>query len=68
MKKFKAIIALLLFLLVATFAIQNAEVVEISFLIWSFSAPRAVVVLMLLFIGLILGILFSSFSVFKSKE
>ena len=44
--------------LVVIFAIQNAAIVEIQFLFWNISMPRAIMVLSLMIIGFIAGILF----------
>jgi uncharacterized integral membrane protein len=42
------------------FAVQNFATVEIQFLLWSFSLPRALMILTLLGIGFIIGLLFYS--------
>jgi len=68
MNKLKALIMLLLFFVVALFAIQNAAVVEIQFLFWGFSIPRALLVLALLLIGFVFGLLVSSLSALRTKN
>ncbi len=68
MKKLKATVTLLLVIAVVVFAVQNSEVVKIQFLIWSFSAPRALLVITLLGIGFILGLFISSLSELKNGE
>ncbi|MAE91425.1 MAG: hypothetical protein CMI67_17870 [Pelagibaca sp.] len=67
MGKIKAVITLLLVFAVALFAIQNAEVVEINFLAWSFSIPRVLLVVALLAAGFVLGIIVSSISALKTR-
>jgi putative membrane protein len=65
MMKIKAIIALVLVAMVAIFAIQNATTVDVNFLFWSLSVPRALLVVALLAVGFMLGITVSSFSKLK---
>ena len=67
MIKMKAFFALVLVALVAIFAIQNATTVDVSFLFWSLSIPRALLVVALLVVGFMLGITVSSFSKLKGK-
>lgn len=65
MMKMKAIIALVLVAMVAIFAMQNATTVDVNFLLWSLSLPRALLVVALLVVGFMLGITVSSFSKLK---
>lgn len=67
MIKMKAFFALVLVALVVIFAIQNATTVDVSFLFWSLSIPRALLVVALLAAGFMLGITVSSFSKLKGK-
>jgi len=60
MRTIKSIIALLLIIAVLIFAIQNVAAVDIQFLLWSFSIPRALLIATLLGVGVIIGILFYS--------
>jgi uncharacterized integral membrane protein len=60
MQSLKSIISLLLIIAVMIFAIQNLAAVEIQFLLWSFSIPRALLIVILMSIGFIIGILFYS--------
>ncbi|MCG6890248.1 MAG: lipopolysaccharide assembly protein LapA domain-containing protein [Gammaproteobacteria bacterium] len=60
MQSIKSIISLLLIIAVLIFALQNVAAVEIQFLVWSFSTPRALLILILLGIGFIIGMLFYS--------
>lgn len=53
---FKAGVAIVLLGLVITFVIQNAEqVVGVEFLVWTWEAPRAVVLLTVFVIGALIG-------------
>jgi len=56
----KSILSLLLIIAALIFAIQNFATVEIQFLLWSFSLPRALMILILLGIGFVIGLLFYS--------
>jgi putative membrane protein len=58
MHSIKKIIGLLLIIAVLIFSIQNIASVEIQFLLWSFSIPRALLIVILLGIGFIIGMLF----------
>ncbi|HUV21871.1 MAG TPA: lipopolysaccharide assembly protein LapA domain-containing protein [Gammaproteobacteria bacterium] len=60
MQSIKSIISLLLIIAVLIFSLQNVAAVEIQFLVWSFSTPRALLILILLGIGFIIGMLFYS--------
>jgi uncharacterized integral membrane protein len=60
MQSIKSILSLLLIIATLIFAIQNFATVEIQFLLWSFSLPRALMIVILLGIGFIIGLLFSS--------
>jgi uncharacterized integral membrane protein len=60
MQSIKSILSLLLIIAALIFAVQNFATVEIQFLLWSFSLPRALMILTLLGIGFIIGLLFYS--------
>jgi lipopolysaccharide assembly protein A len=60
MQSIKSILSLLLIIAALIFAVQNFATVEIQFLFWSFSLPRALMILILLGIGFIIGLLFYS--------
>lgn len=60
MRSLKSILSLLLIIAVLIFAIQNIAAVEIQFLLWSFSMPRALMIAVLLGIGFVIGLLFYS--------
>jgi putative membrane protein len=67
MRSIKSIISLLLIIAVLIFTIQNIAAVEIQFLVWSFSIPRALLIAILLGIGFIIGMLFYSIA-FRRKR
>ena len=50
-------IALLLALLVTIFAVQNNELTTISFLFWSIEGSRALVLMITLVLGIVIGVL-----------
>jgi uncharacterized integral membrane protein len=50
-------VSLLLIIVVLIFALQNIAAVEIQFLFWSFSIPRALLIAALMGIGFIIGLL-----------
>ena len=60
MHSIKSIISLLLIIAVLIFSIQNIAAVEIQFLLWSFSMPRALLIMILLGVGFVIGMLFYS--------
>jgi len=67
MQTVKSIISLVLIIAVLVFAIQNIAAVDIQFLLWSFSMPRALLIATLLGIGFIIGMLFYSL-VFRRRR
>jgi putative membrane protein len=60
MRSIKSIISLLLIIAALIFSIQNVAAVEIQFLLWSFSIPRALLIMILLGVGFVIGMLFYS--------
>lgn len=68
MKKLHSISSIIVILLVTIFALQNTAIVEIKLLFWGFSAQIALLVVILIGLGFILGLLFSSFSKHKDKN
>ncbi|MBI9074062.1 MAG: LapA family protein [Desulfatibacillum sp.] len=52
---FKNIFRIVVMLLFAAFVVQNAEVVEIRFLVWSTYASRALVLICVFVLGLLAG-------------
>jgi putative membrane protein len=67
MQTVKFIISLVLIIAVLVFAIQNIAAVDIQFLLWSFSIPRALLIAALLGIGFVIGMLFYSL-VFRRRR
>jgi len=65
---FKLILSLLLAGLALLFAIQNASVVEIRLLFWSFSISTSLLILFVLLIGIVMGWLCHSFSSHRRKK
>ena len=53
--RWKYILALVLAGLVVVLVIQNAATVEVQFLFWRFAMPRAVLILVVLGVGFLLG-------------
>ena len=68
MHSIKTIISLLLIISVLIFSIQNIASVEIQFLLWSFSIPRALLIVILLGIGFIIGMLFYSIAFRRNRH
>ena len=68
MRSLKSIFSLLLVIAVLIFAIQNVAAVEIQFLLWSFSIPRALLIVILLGIGFIIGLLFYSLLLHRRRH
>jgi putative membrane protein len=68
MQSIKKIIRLLLIIAVLIFSIQNIAAVEIQFLLWSFSIPRALLIIILLSIGFIIGMLFYSIAFRRNQH
>ena len=60
MQSIKSLFSLLLIIAVLVFAIQNIAAIKVQFLVWSFSLPSALLILLLLCIGFLLGVLFYS--------
>ena len=68
MRSIKTIVSLLLIIAVLIFSIQNIAAVEIQFLVWSFSIPRALLIVILLGIGFIIGMLFYSIAFRRNRH
>ncbi|ACL03529.1 hypothetical protein Dalk_1832 [Desulfatibacillum aliphaticivorans] len=52
---FKNIVSIVVGMLFAAFVFQNAEMVEVRFLVWSAQASRALVLICVFCLGLIVG-------------
>lgn len=61
MKNIKLIVILVALGLAVTFIIQNAAVVEISFLFWSLQISRSLLIFIVLCLGIVAGWLLSGF-------
>lgn len=55
MKAFKILVLFLLFALVLTFAYQNLEKVELTFITWSITVPFSLTIFLSFIIGLLAG-------------
>jgi putative membrane protein len=55
------ILIFLLLFVVVIFAVQNSQLVSVSFLSWSFTTNQALVILASLFLGLLIGWVWSWF-------
>lgn len=62
------IIALLLILVVVVFALQNSDPIQIKLLFWQIESSVAFIMTSVLFIGALLGVLFSMPSIRKKSE
>ena len=51
----KRIILIIIAILFAVFILQNAQVVQVRFLLWGTEASRAIVLLVTFFLGLVSG-------------
>lgn len=63
----KLTLSLVLLAIVVVFIIQNTTVVEIHFFIWSLSMSRALMVILVLFIGMAIGWLLGSHFIRKKS-
>ncbi len=57
MKRFKLGTGLILALIVLIFALQNFQVVKVSFLFWNLEMSRSIMVFLLFGLGLITGVI-----------
>lgn len=65
---YKLYLVIILGGLVGIFIIQNIVVVDIQFLIWSFQAPRSLLVITVLVIGIIIGWFLHSYLRYRSRR
>jgi len=66
--KFKIIIIILLSLLLVIFALQNTEIVEIKLWFWIVKTPRALLILLCITMGVIIGMISSKCSFKMPKK
>ncbi len=59
---------IVIFILFVTFIIQNAAVVTIHFLFWSFGISRSVMIIILLLIGVCLGWLGANYTNYRRQK
>lgn len=65
--RFFLILALLLATLVTTFAVQNFRTIDVKFLTWELSGSLALVLLITLSIGILIGVLVSAPSSLRKR-
>lgn len=65
--KLKLIALFLTILMVTLFALQNTEQVAVTFLLWGFSMPRALLMLTLFCLGALFGISLSAIAGHKKR-
>ena len=63
----RLIIPFILLILLGTFALQNTQILKVSFLFWSFHISQALLIILCGAIGIILGLLFKLSSKLKHK-
>jgi putative membrane protein len=68
MSQFYLILALVLAILVAIFAVQNAQEVSVRFLLWTFQSSVVVVILISLGVGALLAALISLPQTLKARR
>ena len=66
--KTKLSVILILFLLVLTFAVQNAAIVELKFLFWKIEFPRSLLLICTMLIGVVIGWFLKPLFRFKGSE
>ena len=67
-QSFKLSTTLVLIVLASVFLIQNTQVVEINILFWSISMSSAIMVVMLLVIGILIGWFLNSYLSNKKEK
>lgn len=66
--RLKIIIILLLVLLLATFALQNTEIVELKLWFWGVKIPSALLILICIAMGVIIGMIASGCNIKEIKK
>lgn len=66
--KFTFVLGVIFGILVVAFILQNTEIVEISFLFWTISISRALVVLLVFIIGIIVGAIIRDIRASKKEK
>ena len=67
MKRIYSIVVLSIALLFVVFIIQNAEMVDLTFLIWGLEISKALLMMICAVVGFLIGMLAFSFSSSKKK-
>ncbi len=62
------IAALTLVLLIVIFALQNADIVTITIYFWEFTSYISLIMILMLFLGVVMGVLFSWPSIRKRNS
>lgn len=62
------IVGIVLGAITVVFAVQNTEIVTYQFLAWSIDVTRSLVVIVVLFIGVILGLAIGGISRFRRRN
>ncbi len=68
MRNLKLVLGLVSLTLVVVFSIQNAELLQVNFLIWSFEMRRALLLFLVLAVGILIGWAAHSFKSASGKD
>lgn len=68
MKRIYSVLILLLVVLFVAFIIQNAEMVDLTFLVWGIEISKALLMILCAGVGFLIGLLVFSFARSKSKQ
>lgn len=66
--RIKAGIVLFLLLIAVILTLQNSESIEVVFLLWQFSLPRALIIFVVFLIGFLSGLAFSNWKVLTGSK
>jgi uncharacterized integral membrane protein len=66
--KFTFVLGVIIGILVVAFILQNTEIVEISFLFWTISISRALMVLLVFIVGIIVGAIIKDIGARKKEK
>ncbi len=66
--KFTFVLGVIIGILVVAFILQNTEIVEISFLFWTITISRALMVLLVFIIGIIVGAIIKDIGTRKKEK
>lgn len=68
MKRVYSILIVVLIILFVIFILQNAETVDLTFLVWGIEMPKALLMMLCAALGFLIGLLVFSFRKAKPKE